>query len=745
MGRTKTYVGTQVDRVIQDDKVPNAAKSGLVNALFQNGDLIEHVLEEMISSVGVRAERLYSFAARGNYVHGLPSGQFKIPGRTLLQSTQTVLEGVENAVIQMDYAQYGPPNSLHIGWQTLLASHGYNPSTNVLANLSAAKGRTVYLDDMVVVVPQTMLATVEQQSLQQWGVAPNAGYTPERTTGTPYTRSLIKHSLVEVSPSAVEEHIRVHVVWLDATNVLQREAFSFPVIGYDDNADYFHARYKADGVVKFWMYQMGVGTHPSLDSLYDSEDHTAGKFFPFMYYRYGKVSELDNPTSESYKDNKKLAKILSMDYDTIAEGVNANPDIADVEQAIMMFAVPANAEDALERRYLFDFFKNMFMAQTLDERFTNEPQADIASRQLSGTALQPPSIVIQDARFKMSLVTQGIFRAIKSGQVAEVGGYHTSMATFGVITDYYDTEAQVDRTMARSRPSHYYRRQINPSQYEEIQVVDLQTRFQINEHYTTTGDDSDRILIIPLDHSITEKYSLPDRETLYSRSLHFVFNSVQTIRLKWYQTGLFRAIMVIVAIIITIYSQGSDGGTALQAALAIGAYGVAFKLIVIMVLQFLIMQAVFKLFVKVVGAKVAFIVAIVAAMYGISVGLDLGGLAGMPWGENLLQMATGIANAVADQVQVDMNDLLGEISDFAKYTEEQFKLIDSAQDLLKQDHLLSPFVIFGEKPEDFYNRTVHSGNIGVVGIEAVSTFVDMKLALPKIDESLGAGFGKGDW
>lgn len=745
MGSKKTYVGTQVDRVVDNDKIPNSVKSGLTNALFANGEIVDHILEEMIASVGVRAERLYDFAAKGHYVHGLPSGQFTLPGSGLSEAVQAVLEEVEAAVIEMDYAHYGPPNSLHIGWQVLQTSHGYNPVTNVLGNLSATKGRTVFLDNMVVVVPQTMLETIEQQALQQWGVAPNAGYTPERTIGDAYTRTLIKHSPVEVSPTAVEEHIRVEVIWADVAGVLQREAFSFPVAGYDDNADYFHARYLVDGVPKYWMYRMGAGTHLTLEQLFDSSEHTAGEFFPFMYYRYGKVSEISNKTTESYKDNKKLAKYLGMDFDQVAEGVNANPDIADVEQAIMMFAVPANTENELERRYLFQFFKNLFLAQGIDERFPTEAQAEIVSRQMRGADLQAPGIVIQDARFKMALTNQGIYKTIKSGKVAEVGEHHSSQSALSVETEYYDIETEANRRMARSKSSHYYRRQITPSQYEEIQVVEMQTRFHINNEYSTTGEDTSKILIIPLDHSITEQFSIPDREVLYTRALHFVFNSITVIKLKWYQTSIFRAIMIIVAIIITIFTWGADGGSAIYAALAIGAYAVAIKLIVIMVLQFLIMKAVFKLFVKVVGAKVAFIVAIVAAMYGISVGLDLGGLAGMPWADGLLNMATGIASAVADQVQVDMNDLLGEISDFAKYTEEQFKLIDSAQDLLKQDHLLSPFVIFGEKPEDFYNRTVHSGNIGVVGIDAVSAFVDMKLTLPKIDESIGGGFGKGEW
>ena len=91
-------------------------------------------------------------------------------------------------------------------------------------------------------------------------------------------------------------------------------------------------------------------------------------------------------------------------------------------------------------------------------------------------------------------------------------------------------------------------------------------------------------------------------------------------------------------------------------------------------------------------------------------------------------------------MQGQMDDLLKDASDFSKYIEEQTRLLDTAQDLLEGNNLLSPFVIFGESPDDYYNRTVHSGNIGVIGFEAVSSYVEVALTLPKLDETVGDNF-----
>lgn len=740
MGRKRTFVGTQIARVIDDDKTPNSVKKGLIDALFSDGEIVDHVLEQMLSNIGVKAERLYDFAKNGHYVHGLPSGRFTNPGDQVMAAVKAVVDVIHGSPVEMHYAHFGPPNSFHIGWMKLVASHGYNPVTNELTHLSATNGRPVYLDDMVLVIPPSLLDSTELQSVQHWGLAPNSGYTPERVVTTPEFRSLIQPSQIEVPITAATEHLRVEYIWKTLGLDIIKDSFQVEITGYDDDADYFQASYTVGGQVYYFMYRSGLGTHPTLDELVDSDDNTNGEFFPFLYFRHGKVSEIADKSTESYRDGVKLAKYLGITYDQIAEGVDANPDIADIEQAMIMFAVPANTENEHERAYLFDFFTNLFEAQGEHLRFQREAQADIVSTQLFGASVQPPGIVIQDARFKMSLSNLGVYKILKAGTVAAVGKHTSGMSSFNVSTKYieYTESGDTEQTLVTPVTFHYYRRQITESVYEEIQVVELQTRFHINGSYSTTGDEDDKILLIPLDHSITENYSIATREVLYARSLHYVFNSLTTIKLKWYQTGLFQVIMIVVAVVITYFTWGADGGAAISAALAAGTYA-TLQLIFTWILKYILVQLVFKLFVKAVGVEAAFVIAVIAALVGVGIGLESGGLAGSPWAQNLLSLSTGISKAVGAQIQADILNLSNDLTEFQKFTEEQFKLIEAAQDLLEQNHYLSPFVIFGEKPDDFYNRTVHSGNIGVVGIEAISSFVDSKLNLPGIQETLGKG------
>jgi hypothetical protein len=109
-------------------------------------------------------------------------------------------------------------------------------------------------------------------------------------------------------------------------------------------------------------------------------------------------------------------------------------------------------------------------------------------------------------------------------------------------------------------------------------------------------------------------------------------------------------------------------------------------------------------------------------------------MAGVPTAADMLMLSSGISNAVLES---KMYDLLDQQNELQTWMDDQTKSLETANDLLDKQTILSPFVIFGEKPEEFYNRTVHYGNIGTLGINAISSYVDIALTLPKVNDTLG--------
>lgn len=751
MGKYVTTVGTTVSRVVADEFLPNSVKQAVFNALHKGTELSDTVTATLGDGIAIRANRIHRMAKRGYYYHGLPHGDIYTPMAAGKLLVKEVLETLEGAEVFIEYLHYGPPNNLHYGWTQLFEEHGYDISTNLLGDLSTTKNTPVYLDDMVLVVPN--VENLEPRSLAQWGWAPRAGVTPERLGFTTAVRELIRPSAVVIADALTEEHLLVKYVWeeelvadeeidgvmvLAGTTVLRRDSFNIPLTGVDDNMSYYHVCYRTVDLAsprKYWMYEDGSGLHEDLDTLFDGEWKNNGTFFPFIYFRYNKTSELSNPGHPAVADSIKMCEILGMDYEKLAQSIDENPDIADVEHALMMMAVPANTENEVERRYLFDFFTLLYEKPEPEFREVHEDRATVRQfiAEFSGFS---QGIAIQDKRFKMWLDNSGIYKRRVAGTFGAVGSHDSGFVSREKALSGIDATTGDPSTVVMTDKYHYFRRQVSTGFYEEIRVVNLQTIFQVAGSHRTLGDEEDTILIIPIDRQICSLYSMPVREELYARSLHYVFNSLVVTKLKWYQTGVFKALLLIVAVVVIALSYGTMTSEAIALVQA-GSYAAAAYLVLTIVVQQIVVSFLFRLLVKAVGTEAALILAVIAAVAGVVDGVNAESLTGAPFAKDLLFLATNMAKTVQSEVASDFRDLAAEYESTEKLQNEQQKLLDQGWDLLDTNNFLSPFTIFGETPQEMYSRTVHSGNIGVMSIEAISGFVDMKLTLPRINETLG--------
>lgn len=735
-------VGTSVSRVIQDVTIPNSIKTGVLTSLFEGGDIPEYVMEKMIGCIGVRADRMYEYAKK-HYTYGLPSGQFKSATAGLPEAT-AILSTLEGTAVTPLYCHYGPPNALHIGWLKLIAEHGYNPVTNQLGGLTSSMGLPVYLSDMEVVVPEGLFASYGPGTLDQWGTPATAGYTPlRRSQGI--IGDLRAHTPIRLDPAAVDTYISVTYIWANPAlpqdpSAVLTGTLNISMTGYDTSLDYFQAKYKVGGVTKYWIYQDSTGTYPTLDGVFSTSPSTHGTFFPFTYFRYDRVSQNTDTTSAAYRTSKKMVSYLGMSYDTVSDAVNANPGIADVMQAMMIMAVPATTSNEIERRYLFSFFDNLYYSGDL--KLTSVLEAGISSTLAGNNPSMASALAIQDTRFSMSLSNGGIFKRRKHGTIAPIGQHTSSTGSYaGTPVNVSDANsgAYVLNPMITY---HTYRKQITANLYDEIQVNSLRMQYNnIYEGRFTTSDENGAILLIPIDRSITGTYSIQDRETLYSRSLHYVFNSRQITTVKWYQQAWFAGLMTIVAVAVIVISWGSATGpvAALMSAIAAGSSVLITAAVLAILQQLLIGMLIgyaFRLFAKAVGVEATIVLAVIAAVTGTYQAIEAGSVNGAPWAKELLQVSSGLSTGAQAHLKDMYGDLLEQYQTFNLFKDEQTKALEAANKLLEHSTRLSPFVIFGEKPDDYYNRTIHAGNVGVVGIGAISKYVDTALTLPKLDETI---------
>lgn len=731
--KQKTYVGTTVVRVIEDDALPNSPKTAAIKAILQNEEIAGNILSELTGCIGNKAERMYEYA-KDNYPPGLPKKQYHSRNQGI-KEVEAVLSNLEGTPVLVEYSMVGPVNFLHLGWMEIVSQMQYNPSTN-----SVWGGNTHFLEDMYPVLPSNQFGLYDDSCLEMWGISPKAGYTPFRVISSGLDR-VVRQTPAMQRDGISKEFIRVTVVSSIKEAVSDMgidkpkyETYEYELPDLDEEANYFHVKYVVNGITKYWIYQKGLGTYPSLDLMYE-DGEGKGDYYPWLYMRFEKKSLNEDTSSDLFKSSKRMSKYLNIDYSSMVDKINENPDIDDVEQAILMFAIPANTQNQLEMDYLFRFFNDMYLS------VGGNLKPDILSTTRPSTMMRlgVPALtttVIQDKKFKMSLSTGGISKQRYTGQLGEVGYCESGRGTESYELDALDSDGYPIK-VSKTTDYHYYRKQISDWMYDEIRILDLKMKFFVYGNHVTTGDDELDILMIPMDREIMKDYSLPDKEELFSRGLHFIFNSRVTVKVKWYQTGVFQAVLSIVAVVITVFTYGATW-QAMGAALAAGgAVAVAaLKLIFIGVLKAIVYGVAFKLFVQAVGGEFALLVAVIAAAYGFYEGV-VKGFAQNTWATTMLETASGITSAISSTYKDAMEELAEEFDVFRETSKSMYEELDKvSKELLSNNPIISPWVVFGEQPDAYFNRTVHSGNIGVQSINAVASYVDYSLRLPTINETL---------
>ena len=747
----KTQVGSQAQRVVDDNMLPETVKTSVMRAIMAKGENVsipEYLINGFANTVALKADRLMHYA-QNEYSYGLPKTDIvsRDEGQDVVQG---IIELEVGHPIVIENFEFAPINSLHVGWMRLVEDYGYDTVTNKLTTLSAAKGFPVYLEDLVAVYTVEAFNERDTNALGQWGLVASGGYTDERRAGQTLGKYAARTNFI-VDEVATENTVEVHTQYTNSSGNIVRELIVLPMTGFDDDVEYYHVRYTytdSSGTepverTGFWLYENGAGLYPTIDEIHALPFDDLGTYFPFIYFRRNKtnMAAAEFEGTPDYETSVQLLNHLDMNFVAVADEINENPDIADIQQAMMVVAISAHDTSDVGKQYLFDHFDALY---ALGTGTIDWPDQETIEHRFSQ--------VIRDREFQFTFRHSGLSKRRRTGVIAEVGEYQSDLVET-------TSEEEVKKrgisgtietlTELNTGEQLILRHQVSDSMYDEISVFKPELVYHIfgyKKYVAGFGADS---LLIPIDYSLLDGYSLGDREVLISRSMHFLFNSRVTIKTKWYQSGLFKGIMLVVAVAVAIYT-GIDIYSALVTAFEAGAWAVV-QLIITQIVIGIVVQETFQLIVSVIGGEFALILATVAAVVALAYRPgSITSVKGAPWAEELLYGASNMIRAVQVETQEDFEKLQDDMRDFEEDVETKTELLKEAQDLLEVDSLINPmefvglvpFSLPGEEPQDLYNRTVHSGNVGIKALNAISEYVDATLTLPTVDTSLRSTFNE---
>lgn len=747
--KKKVSVSTTVMRMVEDDQLPHSAKVGVLRGILKDSGVAENLVESLAESPGLKVHRMYDYARR-HYTNGLPKGTAIDAG----DSTDIIhgfLEAQLQRPVTLDYCYYMSLNASHVGWQVLYGQYGYDAVSNEIRELSAVQGVPVYLKDMVAVYTQEAFDTADPGSLDPVGPPATSGYTPERAGTLSRTLSrYLKPSRYQVDPLATQTVVKVAYVFevtvsgtvngvVRSWQELREGELVIPVDDEVDESDFYQAMYRytddaGSERVEFWTYEDGSGEYPEIDGIFLGDYSEAGSYFPFVYFRYGSqdLTHQSFRDTDEYRTSKRTLQYLGIDYAALGESISANPDIGSVTQAFTLLAASAETSSPVEQRYLYEYFRLLHLASAGND--------DPYTFSRPGRAIK-----IQDRRLAVGFNYTALSRRRHAGKVNSPSGYSSGSAS-EIVTESYQLSPRERGTRMVPLPYLYYRKQVSDSHYDEIRVYNPYMVYYIAGKYLTVGGIGSKNLLVPLDKAISDNLPATLREELYLRSLHLVFNTFQITYTKWYQSGWFKIVMIVVAVAIVVFTGGTGAGlvAAFKAGLAAFAWAVAS-----MVVEALVVQVAFKLIAKAVGPELTLLVALVAAAYGMYRGVQAGGLSESVTAQRLLKASTGLIDAASNENTLRLASAYNkDLAEFELLRDRHTEEMKRWEKLLEHNSLIDPFefvgmeplTVFGETPGDYFNRTVHAGNVGVRSLDSISYFVDISLTLPRLHDSIGGDY-----
>jgi len=481
------------------------------------------------------------------------------------------------------------------------------------------------------------------------------------------------------------------------------------------DSEYYQVWYKdpANNKWGFWSHPFSSEIYPELNAIHEAVFNDLGTYYPFTYFRYDFQAETTarQEYSDPYEDQKKMLKYLNMDYDQIGDAINDSSS-EDTVHGILIFGVNPGSDDPTEQKYLYEYFNALWYA-TGGKNPVYDPKAP---------ALSEKRFSIADKRFTMSFGYKAITKTSAGGVVAKVGRC----------------------TGSYSNKVYTYRYQRTAAVYDEITVHGLLCNYKVYKGYSYTGGAGSKTLIIPLDKALVNKFNVKEREVLVARSMHYMTCTYVEIEEKWYSKGWIKWVIVIIAIVLTVFT---GNGWQLLAAVVAGTVAVT-ALLIYLVTQLvigMIVSYVFSLVAKAIGGQLAMIIGLVIMLYGGYTYIS-GTTAPMSVSaQSLVSAGTNLVDAGTAQIGSEIQKIQGEMTEFSLMAEQKWAELEEVKNLLGKENLLDPFefigkeprITFGESPSQFYDRTVHSGNIGVLALDANSSFIEISLTLPKLPQNIG--------
>lgn len=714
--KLKTYVGTSVSRVSKSSQFISSKKRGFITGFNRKQDTTEHTLNYLTKSHGFNAKRAFMYA-ESTYIFGRPNDTiFSKSGSDAVVNVAigNYLTGL--GATDIYYSVYGLNNYFNKAYQYLFNNYSFNFDTSELNTLSIEKGAVVYLSGITVLVNSDT-------------PVPISNLKPLTLHSCNFEEV---NSVTNIGLKISYKYIKISSGTLTFINESRVVSTSFEFLDQTDSSSYFCAAYKnASNTIVFFKYKENTGIN-YLDNIYNTSYVVSGDYYPRIYFRWNYEPGNKYLSSTEYLHSKEISKKLGLDYDQVVEAVHkidaerTQEDLDKIISSVFMYALPADATEQIEIMYLYKHFEKWY--SVVGGEVSSKSLSDFNST-VTVAELDEHVVVIEDTRFKITVGMQGIWQRTVSGTVAGIGEYHSTKGTLTI------TGSSDENFYSYTYPWNVYRYQIYADQYIEYQVVGLECKYYIVEDYhsysvyTEDVENTTDLMYVPLDYTIVSSLNVFTQEELMYKSMHIFNNSVEVVKVKWYQRNGWGTVFKIAAIVIAL--QGLTEALAfIDALVAIASVSIAWAIEIVsaLVLDAILLAVSVNVFVSTVGDDLALLTAIFLMINGAWQGNVFGFNLGTA--SELLSYSNSIFVEINKNISKELNSIKEDYLTFAKNSSKELSEITSLLDDPLNSNTQIGKLLVAETPDMFFSKT-HQGNIGTKAFDLLHNYVDISLDLPR--------------
>ncbi len=561
-----------------------------------------------------------------------------------------------------------------------------------------------------------------------------------------------------------------------------------------------------------------LGTNEvTLVSTFNGSSTTKG-FYPAIPLRLNNVSIRDMP--DKFDNVKKgYRKLTRSSIDDLLDSIEENDNIGDIDYCFLVQGVDLTSQDLTAKQYLYTFFKslideqiyskqdlNAFLDNTEDQESSviqwerwltahdqSEPGKEYhplhgglaplfqnINSKPSTNEVRVHSTALSE--FDYRIRWQSVTETLHVGNAGRFDGDQTrpllKPGEFGLHagndvlfkTGSFNPDGLVGGFISELQgiPKIFMLKQYARFRYSKLEILGLQHRNYVYQGHSVTLNAADALtsteekagesgFLIPLHYPTLQTMGLLKSTQLSSSSSYLVFNTYVQQKIRWYQRGLFKVILVIASVALSVVfapaGMAAVGilGTNIAVGTAIGITGAMTAAIVggvvnaiaALVLTSIISKASVKLFGEKWGAIIGTIVSFVSMQYGYAYGST--GTFNVDWSkimnvDNIMNLTNSVSNAYSQWLNADTADIFASMEEVkTNYEGELEKIENMADEILGMTAgIIDPMMLtdaseyLGESSETFMGRTLLTGSdIAELTHSMIENFTDISLELPK--------------